>query len=247
MTQNLFTLVVRLAKRNKAQPLISFAGLACGLFVFILIYLYVSDEFSYDRYHEKYEHIYRVVRQAPYEYMGSNKFLVGTASLAEEMRQNLPGIELISRIGVFRNPVVSTNEQAFFEETLYAVDSDMFDIFAFEIIAGNKERFLKNPQSVILSESFARKYFSSIDQALGKTIRVETYKDLGVFVVDGVIRDMPWNSHFRMDMIFPFEAVVTAIQPGDLGTWYNNNYYTYFTLANGVDVEAMQKMLDEQN
>lgn len=237
MLKNLIKISLRLVTRNRTYSVINFFGLSLGLFAFILIYLYVSYELSYDSYHKNSDTIYRVYKQGESEYMGSNKFAVTQAPLASVIGQ-LPEVDYTTRILSSGNLLVTVGKESFFEDKYYAVDPEAFNMFTLDLAAGSKKGILSNPKSVVLNETMAKKYFSSAENAIGKTISAESYTNLGEFVVEAVIKDMPRNSQFTMSIIFQFEATVSLIQPGDLTSWNNSNYYNYVMFKPGADIAA---------
>ncbi|MFN8333684.1 MAG: FtsX-like permease family protein [Cyclobacteriaceae bacterium] len=243
MFKNLLVISFRLISRYRTYSLINFFGLALGLFAFTLIYLYVTYELSYDRHNKNYNNIFRVYKESEQEYMGSNKFAVTQAPLAELMRQQIPEIERTSRLLNINNILITAGNESFLETQSAAVDPGMFDIFTFEVIAGYRNQLLTNPASVVLGETQAIKYFGSAANAVGKNLRAETFMNLGEFVVEAVIKDMPPNSHVRMGIIFQFEAMVKATQPGDILSWDNSNYYNYVLFKPGADISAAEHKL----
>lgn len=245
MLRNLIKISFRLIKRNRAYSIINFSGLSLGLAAFILIYLYVSYELSYDKYNENFDTIYRVNKEGDSEYMGSNKFAVTQAPLADVMRQQIPEITHVTRIATQGNLLVTAGREPFFEDLYHAVDPEAFDIFTFEVLAGSTNKILDNPRSVVLTESVATKFFGSAENAVGKTIKAETFKDLGEFEVESVIKDMPSNSHFTMKIIFQFEAIVKLVQASDLTSWGNSNYYNYIRLKPDASASAVEAKLME--
>lgn len=244
MLKNLIRISLRLVKRNRTYSIINFFGLSLGLFAFILIYVYVSYELRYDRYHHNYENLYKVYKQGENEYMGSNKFAVTQAPLAGLIQQ-LPEVDHTTRILSSGNLLVTVGKESFFEDKYYAVGPYAFNMFTLDIAAGSKKGMLTNPKSVVLNETMAIKYFGSAENAIGKTIRAESYTNLGEFVVESVVKDMPANSQFSMNIIFQFEATVNIIQPGDLTSWDNSNYYNYVMFKPGADISAAEAKLME--
>lgn len=244
MLKNLIKISLRLVTRNRTYSIINFFGLSLGLFAFILIYVYVKYELSYDRYHKNYDTIFKVYKQGDRDYMGSNKFAVSQAPLADVIRQ-LPEVDYAARIANSGNLLVTIGKESFFEDKYYAVDPDAFKIFTLDITVGSRKRILNNPKSVVLNETMAKKYFGSAENAVGKTISAESYTNLGEFVVESVMRDMPGNSQFNMNIVFQFEAIINIIQPGDLTSWNNSNYYNYVMFKPGSDIPAAEAKLME--
>jgi putative ABC transport system permease protein len=240
---HLIKFLARVINRSKVYAAINFFGLSMGLFVFMLIALYVTYEFGYDRHNEKYNHIYRVVRDHAGNYMGTEKFVVSAAPIADAVRSSIPEANYVTRIGKRGNMLVTIGDKSFYETEYYSGEPDLFNIFSLEVIAGPSTGLLSEHGQVVITESQAVKYFGSVADALGKTITAQTNKPLSDFVVQAVIRDMPHQSHFRMNIIFPF---MQLIRPDDLVAWNNNNHWIYFTLRPGADLVAAQARLQAE-
>jgi len=235
---------LRIVNRNRAYSVINLLGLSLGLIVFTLIILFVNYESGYDRYHVNYDRIYRIIRDGEAEYLGSTKMVIVSAPLADAIKETVKGTDRVTRICRRKEALVMADGRSFFEKEIHAVDPDAFKIFSFDVIAGEKINLLTDPANVVISESMAIKYFSSPQEAIGKTLSVEASQQLGDHVVQAVIRDMPFQSHFRMDIIFQFESTVKTLQPRDLTDWKNNNYWIYLTLREGTDIPAAEKALN---
>jgi len=242
--QKILSYCLRIVNKNRAYSVINLLGLSSGLIVFTLIVLFVRYEFGYDRYHENYDKIYRIARSGEGEYMGSNKFLVSAAPIAGAIRETVKGAELVTRIWWRTNALINTEGKSFLESQCHAADPDFFKIFSFDVIAGESEGLLMDDSDVVLTESVAIKYYGSVENAIGKSLSVETNMPLGDYVVQSVVRDMPYQSHFRVDIVFPFEKIVRTWQERDLTQWNNNNYFIYFTLQPGTDVAEGEKQLN---
>lgn len=198
------------------------------MLVFILIMMYVNFEFSVDQYHEHKDHIYRIAqRQEGNMYLGNDRFAVTMAPLGPQIKQDFPEVIAATRIVRKRNARVNIENKTIFEPLVHGIDPDAFRIFTFEYLYGNPERFLKEKYSAVITESIARKYFGN-ETPLGKTFLFENEHE---FMIAGVIKDMPSNSHFTMDIMLPFETFLEVTNNKEnINNWNNSNYYTYFLL-----------------
>lgn len=234
---------LRVVNRNRAYSAINLLGLSLGLTIFTLIVLFVRYEFGYDRYHANYDRIYRIVRDGESEYLGSKRFAVVSAPTAEALKETVKETEFVSRMGQRGNLLVTVNGNSFMEEDYYAVDPDFFKMFSLEVLAGERSALLTDPSNIVLDESTAIKYYGSITDAIGKSLSAELFDPLGEYVVQSVVRDMPFQSHFRGGIFIPFEPYVKIIQPQDLTQWDSNNYWIFFTLQPGTDITAAEDLL----
>jgi putative ABC transport system permease protein len=242
MFKNYLVVAWRNLKKGKAYSALNILGLAVGMAVFILILLFVRYELSYDRYHENGRNIYRVVQEQPGNYyLGSNVFAVTPGPLAAAMVQDFPEVLKATRIDDWSDVLVRVGEKTFLEKKVHWSDPQTFEIFSFPIIRGDRASALKNPSSVLLSESAAARLFGYADP-VGRTIIMQAYEMDSEFRVAGVFRNIPVNSHFVMDIVAPFETM-GKIQEIDLTRWGSNSYYTYVLLRDGADPRALEAKL----
>ncbi|MEL7147060.1 MAG: ABC transporter permease, partial [Bacteroidota bacterium] len=237
MLKNHILLAFRNFKKYKNYAILNVLGLSTGLLVFLLITLYTSYEFSYDTHHEKGERIYRV-----YKSINTLKELyldAGTPGLlAEALKDEFPEVEAAVRFIKYRNQLMVANDHSFVEKAVFIADPSVFEIFSFEILHGNKDQLLGNGPNVAISESIAFKYFGRAD-VVNEVIK---YDGMIPMVVSGVFRDMPPNSHFKMDMLMNFEWTMNSYDQ-DLSNWGNNPYFTYVLLKQGADAAALEAKL----
>lgn len=242
MFKNDLIVAWRNIKRSKAYSALNILGLAVGLAVFILIMLFVRTETSYDRYHANGRNIYRIVQEQPGNvYLGSNVFAVTPGPLAAAMARDFPEVLKATRIDNWGNVLVRVGEKSFLESEIHWTDPQTFEIFSFPVVRGEGGSALKDPFSVLLSESAAARFFGG-DDPVGRTLTLEAYEMNSEFEVAGVFRDFPVNSHFVMNVVAPFETM-GKIQQTDLTRWGNNSYYTYILLRDGSDPKALEEKL----
>lgn len=219
--------------------MINIIGLAIGMATAILIALYVQYEFSFDRYHENALCIYRIAEIQPDDAsQGGRRLAVTPGPLAPALMQEFPEVVSATRI-VDRSSVLLTyQDKRFLENRLVFADQEIFEIFSFELIKGNPTTALDDVYSIIVSESMAEKYFGSEDP-IGKVVR---YENLCDFMVTGVMRDVPLNSHFVMDFIVPLKTsgIVTT---WNLDHWDNHFVYTYVNLNVGANPSEFEDKL----
>ncbi len=158
MIKNYFKVAFRSLIRQKFYAFINIIGLTVGLTTSFLIILYVADELSYDRYHEKAEKIHRVTLQgrlAGQEFDGYHT----CAPMASIVVDEIPEIEEAVRIAVWEDILIKYEEDTYTEKKILLADSNFFRFFSFELISGNPDEVLKEPNSIILTERAAKKYF----------------------------------------------------------------------------------------
>lgn len=228
---------LKIALRNifkkKFYSVINILGLGIGLASFLIIYLYISDELSYDRHHREYKNIYRLVNVYDFEGVGENS-ASSPFPVAFTMMKEYPGmIRNAVRIFNFQAPrsFIKNGEHGYNERRFFFADSTFFSIFDHRFIRGNPETALDEQFSVVITESTARKYFRGEDP-IGRTLNFEDRFDLRV---TAVIEDVPTQSHFHFDFMASLSSV-RAFYGGRLPrTWVWNPCWTYFLLEPGVD------------
>jgi putative ABC transport system permease protein len=203
--------------------LINLSGLIVGLSAFILIFLWVEEEWSYDRFHNDSANIYRVVEN---QYNDNNELYpvtVTPAPLAPYLKATFAEVEAACRVGNSEF-IVKRNETAFVQKGILA-DPEFFDVFNFPIVKGEYKTFASAIDVVMISERLASVYFNTEDP-IGKTLTILS-KEL---LVAAVLKDVPGNSHLQFDFVIPMEFV-RAGGYDDLSKWNFNNYYTYAKLS----------------
>ncbi len=233
MFNNYLKIALRNLLKHKAYSFINIAGLAVGLACCLLISLYVKDELSYDRYHEKADRLFKVVTDGRSPEREA-KFALTPAPLAEALVRDFPEVETTTRLfTLFGNAVVAHGEKRFNEERIFFGDSTFFEVFSIPLIAGNPKTALAKPASMVLSETVAQKYFGS-ENPLGKTIRLNDDDDLQI---TGVMRDVPANSHFHCDFLISLISAGFSRNPSFIS---NNNFHTYLVLRDGASLQALE-------
>lgn len=239
MFKNYFITAIRNFIRQRMYSLINIGGLAIGIAVCFLILLWVNDELSFDKFHENYSNIHRVVENQ--YYAGGEVFPVAVtpAPLSASLVKDYPEIINATRVAGWGN-TVTIGEEIFEEDGFWYVDSSFFDIFTIPFILGNPKDALKDPHSVVLTESVANKYFQDEDP-LGKTI-------MGIGKVNlkitGVIKDLPKNSHMSFDFLAPFDFLKEW--GVDMEEWGSNSFNTYVLLADNVDYNLVSEKIKDK-
>jgi len=242
MLRSNLTAAWRHLKRNPAYTGLNVLGLAVGLAVFIVIMLFVRTELSYDRYHANAPNIHRIIQQQPGNtFLGSNLFAVTAAPLGPAMVRGFPEVLSSVRIDDSSEVLIGVGEANFIIKTLLWVDPQIFDVFSFPLVRGDKTSVLNDPYSILLSEREARRLFGGADP-VGRTIVYRARNGASEFKVTGVFRDLPSNSHFTMDVCAPFETMA-KIQNRNLAQWNNHSYYTYVLLKDGADPRGLEAKL----
>ncbi len=237
--------------RNKVYALINFSGLSIGIALTLLIFIYVREEVSYDKFHKKSDRIYRLKYSLPSQGM---ELASSPPPIVPKLADTFSEVETAARV-FGRNVSIKRddNAQEVFEETnVFFVDTTFNKIFDLEFIAGNPEQALKK-NNVILIEEIAKKYFGDenpIGQSLNFSNRIS-------FSVAGVVKAMPSNSHISFNMLLPYDNMFDLEAPRAAQIMRNNlannfmisHSYSYVLLKEGADPKSvdngMQQFLED--
>jgi len=237
MLQNYFRIALRNLWNNKVFSAINVFGLAIGLAVCLLIALFVTDELSYDKYNEKADRIYRI--NADFLVNGSAfKDKTVPAQLGATLVRDYPQIETATRLYGMDDILVKKGNETLIEHHSVFADSSVFDVFTLPLISGNPKTALSVPQTMVVSETIAKKYFGSTDAAMGKSMEVD---NINTYTITGVLKDMPANSHFHMNFI---RALVGNPDSYDTN-WMSDNFMTYVVVKPGVTKQMLETYLKQ--
>ncbi len=243
MITNHLKLAWRNLKANRMFSIINIVGLSLGLAITILLFMFIAYERSYDTDYVNKDDIYRALIHTGESY-GNQVFCTAPAALAPALKSDIPDIAYAARMlkhDFGQTAFIKIDESNFLEKELYWCDPDLLSIFNMEFVKGNSNAALDRPNTVILSESTAKKYFSD-NNPLGKTITVDNEKQLEV---TGVFKDFPGNSTLHCNVIGSFSSSWAAKNP----TWGNSSFETYVQLKKNTSVAAtelqMQAILDK--
>ncbi|RMD96260.1 MAG: ABC transporter permease, partial [Calditrichaeota bacterium] len=237
MFKNYLKIAFRNLRKQKTYTFINISGLALGMACFILIFLYVSHEYSYDRFHENVDRIYRVI--AKHRWYDQIKYIpIMPAPLAPELVQNFPEVISATRFGSLYNAMVSYQNKHFYETGIIYADASIFQIFTFPLLKGNPETALIEPFSVVITEKIAIKYFGNLDP-IGKILKIE---GVGDFRVTGILKRIPTTSHLQFNMLVSFSTLYQTF-PDRIKSWFSRSYLTYILLSNECDPKDLENKL----
>ena len=235
MIRHYLVIAIRTLLRNKFLTFINIVGLVIGITAFVLISMYVFDELSYDRFHEKSDRIYRVstISHLPQE---DRTTAMSPPLMGQWLIDNFPEVENMIRMERSTRSLKYKDISVPSTELWYA-DSSLFNIFSFHLLKGNPKKALAEPYSIVISESTAKKYFGEEDP-YGKIMMIT---DTIPLTVTGIMEDIPMNSHLKADVIVSRSTI--AVMTGDVTydkEWFLTVIYTYVLLNNKNDVKALE-------
>ena len=250
MIKNYLILTFRSFRQNKVFTLINIIGFAVGISACLFIMLWIRDENGFDKFHSKSDRIFRILA-------GETSGLQPRTPhpLAQQMVVDFPEVEM----GVSMSPIwgpgltraeinVKYEDNVYDEKGIFSVDTTFFKIFDFPFLAGNPESALKEPWNIILTRGMAIKYFGTIENAIGKTLKLNNELNL---TINGIIENVPENSHFTFDFLISYISMKQLDRQRNNGnlspyyTWEDFGHYNYLLLKAGANPEAVEKRLTD--
>lgn len=240
MLKNYVTVAIRFLAGHRLYAALNIVGLAVELAAATLIGLFVVEELSYDRWIPDSERIHRV--HTTWNIPGRAPLVTVAASgmARAALEKDFPEIETSARFFIAR-PVMTRAADSFIEEMAMA-DATFFDVFAIPFVAGERATALTQAGSVVISERIARKYFGDAP-AVGQVMSGQFRWGRRDLRVTGVFKDLPTNTHLKLDMIAPLNAEDVKEQPWILDSWTSVNTMTYLKLKPGADPAALNAAL----
>lgn len=221
MLKNYLKIALRNLRKHKAYSFINIAGLAIGIGCCALIMLYVQDELSFDRFHKNADRIYRVALSAA---VGGTPINSATTSapMAATLLAEYPEVRAAVRFWDIGRVLISYENNRFYEDGFLFADSSAFQVFTFSLLSGDPQTALAQPNSVVLTEKMAHKYFGN-ENPLGKFLRYDNRVD---YKITGVLKNIPRQSHLQFDFLASLLTQPRSQSP----VWISNSYYTYLLL-----------------
>ncbi len=239
MFRNYLKVAFRNLLRNKIYSLLNIGGLAHGLACCLVIVAFIGYEYSFDNFHQNGDRLYRILidsRQAGGK-IGTNT----PAGIYGTLSAEFPEIQSVIRLANYASPILRYKGQQLIPDEFLWTDSGFFNAFSFHLLKGDPATALEDPNSLVLTESAAKKIFGDEDP-VGKVIPSDYHN----FTVTGVAEDVPGNSHLTFSYVAPFEGLVGLYLDKDgLSDFVNWNYQTYVLLAPGTDVKSLETRLPD--
>ena len=238
MFKNYLTIAFRNFRKHTAYSLINLFGLAIGLSCCILIMLFIFDEFNFDRFHSKADRIYRIVDSEVSQNQGERHYGITSAPVGPAMKAEFPEVVNSARLVTMGRYTLQNGDIKFYEQNLSGEQS-LFEIFDFEFVYGDREHALEEPNTVVLSQETARKYFDE-EMPIGKRLSSDRGHELKV---TGVV-NIPHNSHLQFGAMISFATF--AANPNlarFLARWDVQGFTTYLLLNEQNDIRSVQSQL----
>ena len=241
MFRNYLKIALRNVKRHKVYSFINIAGLTIGMTCVVLLLLWVQDELSYDKFHEKIDDIYLVSAHIKKE--KDELQLPSVPGVGPLLKELFPEVEESARfLAGYRTFILSYKDRTLSEPRVFPADPEVLEVFTFPLIEGDPKTALKDPYSLVLSERTAKKYFGT-ENPIGQVITVDNQYPMKVM---GVMKDVPSHSTFRFDILMPLEFYAKNIlEDFDLRGFSNQNFFVFVQLQKGSSINDLNRKIRE--
>ncbi|MFC2161410.1 ABC transporter permease [Acidobacteriota bacterium] len=228
MLNNYLKIALRNFKRHKGYSFINLAGFAIGMACCLLIFIYIRQETSYDKFHNDGDRVYRIVQDIRSQ-TANRIFAPISPMVAPTLIADFPQVEQAARIITAGSRLVKKGDVFFYEDRFMWADQEIFDVLTIPFVRGNPQEALTRPQTVVISEIMAGKYFGHAEP-IGQLLSINQTD----YEVTGVLANSPENTHIKYDLI---ASLVSLSDWNEMGNWYSTMFYTYLKLRPNVDVE----------
>lgn len=245
MFRNYFVLFVRNLTRQKLFSVINLLGLTAGIASTLIIYLYVQNDFSHDSFHKNAGRIYRVNQTNIWNENDQKQLARTGPGVAHALKAELPEAEMVTSIHTAGDLLVSyvnSSRQVIADDqaNTFAADSNFFKMFSFQFVKGDPETCLFKPQSVVITESTARKYFGG-EESLGRLLQIGAGENSQAFEVTGVVKDIADNSYIDFDVLMSITSFPKVKENSQSWVW--TQLETFILMDKNSDIENTRKKL----
>jgi ABC-type antimicrobial peptide transport system permease subunit len=241
MFNNYIRITLRNIKKHKGYSFINITGLALGMACCILIFLWAQNELSYDRFHKNINELCRIIRYESSPDGTLNQFASTSRPVGPSFRDSYPEIVEFTRFynlySLKDNILLEYKNKKFYEKRFGFAGPAFFSIFTFPFIKGDPQSALTQPNSIVITQEMAEKYFGE-ENPIGKTLNMS---DWGDFTVSGVIRNIPANSHLKFDFISPIGPLFERFKW--MRGWRIPHFFTYVKLDKRADINQLNEKI----
>lgn len=236
MIRNYLKIATRNLSRNSFYTVVNVAGLALGIASCLIISLFVIHEYSYDKHFANADRIYRVDSELLFNGNHHNLAVV-PAPLASAFRSDFPEVESVARFRQWGTFLIKRSTENIKESRVCFADNDIFQVFGMEVLHGDRVSALKEPNTLVLSDAMAEKYFPN-ENPVGQTLILDNQHN---YKVTAVFRQFPQATHFQYDFFLSMEG----LEDSKSQEWLSNNYATYVLLKPGASAAALESKFPE--
>ena len=243
MLKNYFKIAIRTLVKNKTYALINILGLSVGITCASFILFYVEEELTFDQFHQKHNQIYRIIESDNTDPSNVQHYGQTSPGVSLALESEVPGVE--SKTRIFQpggHMDINWKGEKIQKRAYIFGESNFFDFFDFEFVAGNKEDAMKDVNSIVLTESAAREFFGK-ENPIGQTMK---WIEMSDSKVTAVIKDVPDNSHLQFEVLFSYNSILDEEGwPEYLKSWEKYGAYSYLLLNPSVDPKEIQAKIPD--
>ena len=238
MLKNHLKIAFRHLMTDKKGSLLQLMGLSVGICSFLLLMQYVFFEKSYDQYHTQKENIYRVTADIYRNGTLNNQSATTYLALGPSLQRDFAEVENYVRFFP-SSAIIQIEEERFREQKLYYVDNNLFEVFSIPLISGEPNTALSAPNSIVISEKLAQRYFGTTD-CINQSIELENWHQQRFYTVRGVMENLPENTHLQSDVFLSLTTLSSV--PGTIPDWSWRDFYNYLLLKPETAQRLEQKI-----
>ena len=240
MLKNYFAIAWRNIRQSPLYAFINIFSLAIGLACCMIIYLFIADERSFDAWHSQKENIYRLDEVQNFTGTNVQKVALSMPGMAPSVKAEYPEVVTYTRFWNQQKTLVEKDETRFLINNVARVDSTFFDMFNYEVVQGDKNTFLDEPYSLLLTQETSAKFFKTDDEAMGGLLKMQDHE----YKVTGILKNVPENSHLKFDALVSM-STITRENPNFNDRWGSNFLNSYFILQPNANVKALEEKFPE--
>lgn len=239
MLKNYLKIAFRVFQRDRVYALINLLGLSSGLAISLLILVYVHFESSYESYNPNAERVARLTVDILNGETLIEQDCETFPPIGKRVKESIPEVEEFARAYLLEEKVIRIGDEHFRESRIYGADPSFLDVMHYPLVYGSQKHIFENPHEAILTESTAQKYYGK-SNVLGKTFYMPAVDK--EFIVTGVIKDSPSNTHLKFDMLISYHTMNTTFGDND-NNWSGNNTFTYVLLNEASSLPVLAEKL----
>lgn len=235
MIKNYLSVAFRNIRQSPLYAFINIFSLAIGLAACMAIYLFVSDELSFDGFHHKRHTLYRLDEVQSFPGTNQQRVALSMPGMGPHLLKDFPEIQNYARYYGREKQLLVRDDKRFLLPSLAAVDSTFLDMFDFPLLIGDPQTALDEPLTILLTEETALKFFSNKEEAMNKTV---TWRNKELRIT-GILKNIPENSHLQFGGLVSM-TFFTTDNPNFNNQWGSNWLNTYVQLHPNTDVPALE-------
>jgi putative ABC transport system permease protein len=248
MLKNYFKIAWRNLIRDRQFSLLNLIGLSTGLACALLIYLWVNDERSVDKFNEKDSQLFQIMKTAPNGDGTVSTFDVTQGMLAKSMASDIPEIEYAVSVRKEGEMGIATVADKHIKANWEFADKDFFNVFTYHLIQGNKNSVLSDKYGALISDKLAMKIFNTTENVIGKTITWDHGGEFnGSYNITGVFKSLPSTASDQSDILFSYTLFSEKEMGGmgDVSNWGSNMSQTFLILKKGTDIKQFNNKIKD--